>query len=129
MDFPWPTKPEAGIGTIEALVPRIQQVRALLEPEAANVTTHIQAEYPQACHLPLPSDSLQALQSALAPKPHQIRHALCQMGEKLDTQVTHTSVPPLSQQFSCQLCTCSSAKSRWLQSSLLRSSQPEGFLG
>lgn len=103
MDSPRPTKPKAGVGTIKVLVLRVQQVRALLEPQPANVTTCIQAEYPQSYHLLLPSDSLQTLQSALALQAHQQKHALCHIGQKFDMQVTDSSVPPLSQRFSCQL--------------------------
>lgn len=53
MDSSWSIKPEDGIGTIKALVPRVQQVKAVLEPEPANVTAHIQAESSQSSHLPV----------------------------------------------------------------------------
>lgn len=84
MESPQPIKPEAGIGTIKALVLRVQQVGAILDPEPTNVTTHIRAVPRQSCHLPLRSGSLQALGSALTLKSCRPKRALREVREKLD---------------------------------------------
>lgn len=118
MDSSWSIKPEDGIGTIKALVSRVQQVKAMLEPEPVNVTAHIQAESLQSSHLPgygiRPESEVPLIKTLCAREKHR---GSSHLWASICPAVLLSTLG--SQQRRVQL----------VMEGLLRSSQPEGISG